>query len=92
MPLKDKVGITILKFTNYNEANKKMLHIKHTSIEHSEKVLEFKNEALDESQKQLNGLNNVHNAMMEKNAAMEARVNELYEVIVYMREVLPKGL
>ena len=53
MPLKDKVGITILKFTNYNEANKKMFHIKHTSIEHSEKVLEFKNKALDESKKQL---------------------------------------
>ena len=53
LPLNDKVRITILKFTNYNEANQKMLHIKHTSIEHSEKVLEFKNEALDESKKQL---------------------------------------
>ena len=39
MPLKDKVRITILMFTNYNEASKKMLHIKYTSIEHSEKVL-----------------------------------------------------
>ena len=74
MPQKDKIGSMILKFSNYNEANKKMLDMKQASIEHKEKLLEHKNEALDETQKQLNNLNNVHAAMMEKNAALKARL------------------
>ena len=89
-PQKDKIGRMILKFSNYNEENKKMLDVKQASIEHNEKLLERKNEALDETQKQLNDLNNVHAAMMEKNAALEARLNELNEVIASLTPAAKK--
>ena len=58
-----------------------MIQVKEASILHNKKLLAQKDETLKMTSKQLLDLSNVHNAMEEKNEALEERVNELYKVI-----------